>query len=207
MTRIVLADDHPLVREGIRAMLHRFDDLTVVGEAARGTEAVAVVATLRPDLLLLDLRMPDGDGPEVTRRVIELGTGTKVLILTTYDTDDDILPAIEAGANGYLLKDVEPARLAEAIRQTVHGATVLDPRAASAIATSLREPVAAELSDREQRVVQLVAQGYTNSRIAHELSVSESTVKTYLARAFQKLGVNDRAAAVVEAIRRGAVRP
>ncbi|BDR53577.1 DNA-binding response regulator [Bombiscardovia nodaiensis] len=199
MIRIVMADDHPMVREGIRSILARHADLDIVAEASSGAEAVAAVREQVPDLLLLDLRMPDMNGPEVTKRVLSLQQAPKVLILTTYDSDTDILPAIEAGANGYLLKDVEPAVLAQAIRDTVSGRTVLDPQAAQVMATSLQAGPQPTLSQQEVQVLRLAAQGLTNRQIAGRLFISETTVKTYFSRLFAKLGVSDRTAAVAAA--------
>ena len=140
MIRMVIADDHPMVREGIKSMLMKHADLEVVGEASNGEEAVGLVRATSPDLLLLDLRMPDMNGPEVTERVLSFAPETKIVILTMYDSDADILPAIEAGANSYLLKDVRPAALAEAIRDTMAGRTVLDSHAVQAVTVQLRRP-------------------------------------------------------------------
>ena len=200
MIRLVMADDHPMVREGIRSMLTRHADLEVVAEAGNGAQAIEAVARTRPDLLLLDLRMPDMNGPEVTRKILAAHPQTKVLILTTYDSDTDILPAIEAGANGYLLKDVEPHILAQAIRDTVAGATVLNPSAAKAVSKALHPQERPVLSQQETRVLQEAAKGLTNREIAARLYISETTVKTYLSRIFAKLEVNDRTAAVTKAI-------
>lgn len=200
MIRLVMADDHPMVREGIRSMLKRHADLEVVAEACNGAQAIEAVAKTRPDLLLLDLRMPDMNGPEITRKVLASYPKTKVLILTTYDSDHDILPAIEAGANGYLLKDVEPHVLAQAIRDTVAGSTVLNPTAAEAVSKALRPATKPALSEQETRVLREAAKGMTNRQIAEHLYISESTVKTYFSRIFAKLEVSDRTAAVAEAI-------
>ncbi|RBP99722.1 response regulator [Bifidobacterium xylocopae] len=199
MIRIVMADDHPMVREGIRSMLARHAELEIVAEAGDGGEALAAVEERRPDLLLLDLRMPDMDGPEVTRKALSVDPELKILILTTYDSDSDILTAIEAGAHGYLLKDVEPDVLAQAIRDTVAGRTVLDPQAAGAVARGLKPDPRPTLSERELAVLRLAADGLTNRQIAARLYLGETTVKTYFSRIFAKLGVNDRTAAVAEA--------
>lgn len=152
-----------------------------------------------PDMLLLDLRMPDMNGPEVSRQILVLNPAVKILILTTYDSDSDILPAIEAGANGYLLKDVESSVFAQAIRNTAAGRTVLDPQAARAVSERLRPTTCPELSEQETRVLALVAEGLTNKEIAARLYVGEATVKTYLSCIFVKLEVNDRTAAVTRA--------
>ena len=198
MIRMVIADDHPMVREGIKSMLMKHADLEVVGEASNGEEAVGLVRATSPDLLLLDLRMPDMNGPEVTERVLSFAPETKIVILTMYDSDADILPAIEAGANSYLLKDVRPAALAEAIRDTMAGRTVLDSHAVQAVTVQLRRPPSRRqgLSAQEIRVLRLAADGMTNRQIARSLFIGETTVKTYFTRIFAKLEVNDRTSAV-----------
>lgn len=196
MIRIVIVDDHPMVREGIRSMLERHADMDIVAQASGGKQALECVKRTVPDLLLLDLRMPDMNGPEVTRKALQIQPGLKILILTTYDTDGDILTAIEAGAHGYLLKDVEPQFLAESIRNTVAGGTVMAPRAAQAMADHLHPQHKPPLSEQEHAVLQLAAAGKTNRQIAASLFISEATVKTYFSRIFAKLGVNDRTAAV-----------
>ena len=198
MIRMVIADDHPMVREGIKSMLMKHADLEVVGEASNGEEAVGLVRATSPDLLLLDLRMPDMNGPEVTERVLSFAPETKIVILTTYDSDADILPAIEAGANSYLLKDVRPAALAEAIRDTMAGRTVLDSHAVQAVTVQLRRRPSRRqgLSAQEIRVLRLAAAGMTNRQIARSLFIGETTVKTYFTRIFAKLEVNDRTSAV-----------
>ncbi|MCH4159360.1 MAG: response regulator transcription factor [Bifidobacterium minimum] len=195
---MVIADDHPMVREGIKSMLIKHADLEVVGEASNGEEAVGLVRATSPDLLLLDLRMPDMNGPEVSERVLSFAPTTKIVILTTYDSDADILPAIEAGANGYLLKDVRPAALADAIRDTMAGRTVLDSHAIQAVTVQLRRPPSRRqgLSAQELRVLRLAADGMTNRQIARNLFIGETTVKTYFTRIFAKLEVNDRTSAV-----------
>ena len=198
MIRMVIVDDHPMVREGIKSMLMKHADLKIVGEASNGEEAVGLVRATSPDLLLLDLRMPDMNGPEVTERVLSFAPETKIVILTTYDSDADILPAIEAGANSYLLKDVRPAALAEAIRDTMAGRTVLDSHAVQAVTVQLRRPRSRRqgLSAQEIRVLRLAADGMTNRQIARSLFIGETTVKTYFTRIFAKLEVNDRTSAV-----------
>ena len=206
MISIVMADDHPMIREGIRSMIERHANLKVLGEASGGAQALELVERLQPDVLLLDLRMPDMDGPEATHEARRISPRTRVLILTTYDTDRDILAAIEAGAGGYVLKDIEPAKLAEAIRATAGGRTVLDQRAAEAVANRMRGESREEgLSGQEERVLSLAAGGKTNRQIARILNLGETTVKTYFSRIFAKLGVADRTSAVVEAMRRGII--
>jgi DNA-binding NarL/FixJ family response regulator len=198
---ILLVDDHPVVREGLRGMLAAEDDLTVVAEAGGAAEAVAAVRAHEPDVVLMDLRMPGGDGVEATARVLAQRPATRVVVLTTYDTDADILRAVEAGAAGYLLKDASRAELAQAIRAAARGETVLAPSVAAKLVSRMRSPV--ELSRREIEVLRLVARGRTNAEIGRELLISEATVKTHLLRTFGKLDVSDRTAAVTAALERG----
>jgi DNA-binding NarL/FixJ family response regulator len=198
---ILLVDDHPVVREGLRGMLAAEDDLDVVAEAGGAAEAVAAVRAHEPDVVLMDLRMPGGDGVEATARVLAQRPGTRVVVLTTYDTDADILRAVEAGAAGYLLKDASRTELAQAIRAAARGETVLAPSVAAKLVSRMRSPV--ELSRREIEVLRLVARGRTNAQIGRELLISEATVKTHLLRTFGKLEVSDRTAAVTAALERG----
>lgn len=208
--RLVLADDHPVVREGLRGMLAAERDLEVVGEAGSGTEAVTLAFSVRPDVILMDLRMPDGDGVTAISRLHEQGWPGRVIVLTTYDTDTDILRAVEAGASGYLLKDTPRADLIAAIKAAARGETVLAPVVASRLVTRMRgkaaRPLPAEaLSARETEVLALVARGLTNGQIGRALFVSEATVKTHLMRACGKLGVTGRTAAVTRAMEIGAL--
>ncbi|MEJ3403842.1 response regulator transcription factor [Rathayibacter sp. YIM 133350] len=206
MIRILLVDDHPMVREGIRGMLGGYDDIVVVGQAASGPEAVRLAAELRPDLVLMDLRMPGGDGVEATGAIVSAGT-SRVVVLTTYESDHDILRAIEAGASGYLLKDIAPDELARSIRSASRGETVLAGSAATVLLTRVQTPTsaAASLSMQEVNVLRLAAEGRTNAAIGAALFISETTAKTYLSRAFEKLGVNDRTSAVRRAIELGLI--
>jgi DNA-binding NarL/FixJ family response regulator len=203
--RVLLADDHPVVREGLRGMLAAEPDIDVVGEAASGPEAVALAGRLRPDVILMDLRMPGGDGVEAIRQL----PGATVVVLTTYDSDADILRAVEAGAAGYLLKDTPRAVLADRVRAAARGETVLAPTVAGRLMGRMRaEPAASraeQLSARETEVLALVARGLTNGQIARRLYLSEATVKTHLLRACGKLGVSGRTAAVTKAIETGAL--
>jgi DNA-binding NarL/FixJ family response regulator len=199
--RVVLADDHPVVREGLRGMLAAEPDIEVVGEAASGPEAVAIARRLRPDVILMDLRMPGGDGVEATRQL----AGTAVVVLTTYDSDADILRAVEAGAAGYLLKDTPRAVLADSVRAAARGETVLAPAVAGRLLGRIRAEPAEQLSARETEVLALVARGLTNAEIGRRLFVGEATVKTHLLRACGKLGVSGRTAAVTKAIEIGAL--
>ena len=205
MIRILLVDDHPVVRHGLRGMLESEPDLTVVGEASSGDEGVRLAAELRPDLVLMDLRMPDGDGVQATGRILAQTPGVRVVVLTTYESDRDILRAIEAGAGGFLLKDATPAELAEAVRAAARGETVLAPSVASALVRQVRSPAPPALSAREAEVLRLVARGLTNADIGRELFISEATVKTHLLRAFNKLDVADRTAAVTKAMSFGLI--
>ncbi|MBB5778669.1 response regulator [Nonomuraea jabiensis] len=204
MLRVMIVDDHPVVREGLRGMLLAEPDLEVVGEAGSGDEAVVVVPRLRPDVILMDLRMPGGDGVSAIER---LGPGHRVIVLTTYEDDGEILRAVSAGAAGYLLKDVSRADLASAVRAAAGGRTVLSPSVAARLAGRLvgRRPAVPVLSEREREVLELVAQGLTNGEIGRRLFIGEATVKTYLLRVFGKLGVSDRTSAVLAALDLGLV--
>lgn len=175
----------------------------MVGEAADGLEAVARTRALHPDVVLLDLRMPGGDGVTAIRSIAELDVESRVLVLTTYDTDGDVLPALEAGATGYLLKDAPQVELVRAVLAAVRGETVLSPSVANRWAARTREPADEPLSQRELEVLGLVARGSTNKQAAHQLFISEATVKTHLLHVYAKLGVSDRAAAVAVAFERG----
>ncbi|GAA3411284.1 response regulator transcription factor [Streptosporangium vulgare] len=203
MLRVMIVDDHPVVREGLRGMLEADPGITVVGEAASGDEAVVRAGELAPDVILMDLRMPDGDGVSATSRILTGRPESRVVVLTTYETDADIVRAVEAGAAGYLLKDTSRADLLAAIRSAARGETVLSPSVATRLVTRMRAPVAESLSPRETEVLSLVARGLTNAEIGRTLFISETTVKTHLLRVFGKLGVSDRTAAVTTALDRG----
>jgi DNA-binding NarL/FixJ family response regulator len=202
-TRVLLADDHPVVREGLRGMIDAEPDLTVVGEAGSGAEAIAMAESLCPDVVLMDLRMPDVDGVTATERILATQPEIRIVVVTTYESDADILRAVEAGAAGYLLKDASRAELAEAVRDAARGKTVLAPSVAGRLVRLVRQPASAALSSREVEVLGLVAKGNTNADIGRELHISEATVKTHLLRAFNKLGVSDRTAAVTTAMSLG----
>jgi DNA-binding NarL/FixJ family response regulator len=208
--RIVLADDHPVVRAGIAGLLATQPDFEVVGDAANGKEALALVDALRPDVLLVDLRMPVLDGVATIRELRTERPGAPkpphVLVLTTYDTDTDILHAVEAGATGYLLKDSPPDELFKAVRATAQGQSVLSPVVATRLVGRARQPETTALSARELEVLTLVARGTINKIIARDLRISEATVKTHLLHIFAKLGVDDRTAAVTVALERGILR-
>jgi DNA-binding NarL/FixJ family response regulator len=205
MIRLLIVDDHPVVRDGLRGMLAGEADFEVVGEAASGAEAVRLTERERPDVVLMDLQMPQMDGATATAEIAARFPGTRVLVLTTYDTDADILRAVEAGATGYLLKDAPREQLFPAIRSAARGETVLAPAVATRLVHRMREPAEEALTGREIEVVELVARGSSNADIAAALFISEATVKTHLLHVFAKLGVDDRTAAVVAAIERGVI--
>jgi DNA-binding NarL/FixJ family response regulator len=205
--RLLVVDDHPVVRDGLSSMFARDPDFEVVGEAADGAEAVRLAETLRPDVVLMDLRMPGMDGVCATRELVGRGNGARVLVLTTYDTDSHVLPAIEAGATGYLLKDAPRDELLRAVRATARGEAVLAPSAAALLMSRVRSSASGLLSQRELEVLQLVAAGGTNREAAAQLFITEATVKSHLLNIYGKLGVGDRAAAVTEAFNRGLLVP
>lgn len=206
MIRIVLADDHPVVRAGIRALLEGDPELEVVGEAATPDGAVALAAADRPDVVLMDLQFgQDQTGADATRRIRALAGAPAVLVLTNYDTDGDILGAVEAGASGYLLKDAPPAELIAAIRAAAAGESALAPAIAGRLLARIRTPQAS-LSARETEVLRLVADGESNSAIAARLHISDATVKSHLVHIFSKLGVSSRTAAVAAARDLGVLR-
>ncbi|MBE1537498.1 response regulator [Actinomadura algeriensis] len=220
--RLLIVDDHPVVRDGLHGMFTGEPGLEVLGEAGDGAEAVRLAAELRPDVVLMDLRMPGTDGVTAITRMVEAGLPCRVLVLTTYDTDRDVLPAIEAGATGYLLKDAPKDELFRAVRAAARGEAVLSPPVATLLMSRMRSgpapapPVPAReeatgggepLSPRELEVLGLVARGSTNRDAAAKLFVSEATIKTHLLHIYAKLGVNDRAAAVGAAFERGLLRP
>jgi DNA-binding NarL/FixJ family response regulator len=213
---VLLADDQALVRAGFRSLLDVQDDVEVVGEAGNGEEAVRMAAELTPDLVLMDIRMPEVDGLEATRRIAADPrlAETKVVILTTFGLDEYVFEAIRAGASGFLVKDTEPAELVQAVRVVAAGEALLSPsvnrQLISEFAARAKEPMAAgleELTDREREVVGLVAEGLSNEEIAGRLSMSPATAKTHVSRAMGKLGARDRAQLVVMAYESGLVRP
>ena len=202
-TTLVVVDDHPVVRQGLVALLGAEPDIDVLGQAADGSEAVDLVLTLRPSVVIMDLRMPVMDGVAATAAIREAWPEAAVLVLTTYDTDEAIVRAVEAGASGYLLKDAPPEDLLDAIRRAAGGETVLAPPVAKRLVDRIREPDAVALSLRELEVLREVAGGNTNAGIAGRLHISEATVKTHLLHIYDKLGVSDRAAAVAQGYERG----
>ncbi|MFK4730734.1 response regulator transcription factor [Agromyces mediolanus] len=207
--RVVVADDHPIVRAGIVALLDSAEGIEVVGVAADGLEAVALAAERSPALVLMDLRMPGLDGAAATARILAAGGGVRVLVLTTYDTDEHIVEAIEAGASGYLLKAAPQEEILAGIRAVVAGETVLAPSVAAQLVRRMRADAEGAagapqaLSPRELEVLRLVAAGRSNPEIARALIIGEATVKTHLTHVFEKLGVNDRTRAVTRAMELG----
>jgi len=207
MITLLIADDHPVVRDGLSGMFAPDPDFEVVGEAADGAEAVRLAEALTPDVILMDLRMPGTDGVTAIGELARRGVASRVLVLTTYDSDSYVVPAIEAGATGYLLKDAPRDELLRAVRAAARGEAVLSPAVATRLMSRMRAPDAGPLSRREIEVLTLVAAGRTNREAAAALFISEATVKTHLLNLYGKLGVNDRAAAVAEAYDRGLLKP
>jgi DNA-binding NarL/FixJ family response regulator len=205
--RLLIVDDHPVVRDGLRGMFDGDPEFEVVGDASDGAEAVERAQALAPDVILMDLRMPGLHGAIATRTLAELRVPSRVLVLTTYDTDADVVPAIEAGATGFLLKDASRDELVRAVRAAYRGESVLAPSVATRLVTQLRQPAQDGLSERELEVLRLIAQGETNRGAAARLFISEATVKTHLLHIYAKLDVNDRAAAVAAAYERGLLTP
>jgi DNA-binding NarL/FixJ family response regulator len=207
--RLLIVDDHPVVRDGLRGMFEGSEEFEVVGDAPDGVTAVTRAMALRPDVILMDLRMPGGDGVSAISELAQRRLPARILVLTTYDTDSDVLAAIEAGATGYLLKDAPPDELQRGVRAAARGDSVLSPSVASRLVGRMRAPAAAAeaLSQRELDVLGLVARGVGNRDAARRLFISEATVKTHLTHIYAKLGVNDRAAAVAAAFDRGLLTP
>lgn len=202
MIRIVVADDHPIVRGGIVALLDSADDMEVVGQAATGTEAVELAMSLQPDLVLMDLRMPELTGDEATAAILQDSPGIRIVVLTTYESDENILTAIEAGASGYLLKAAPQEEILAGIRSVARGDVALAPSIAALLVRRVKSP-AITLSPRETEVLRLVAAGHSNPSIAKSLFLSEATVKTHLLHVFEKLSVSDRTRAVTKAMELG----
>jgi two-component system, NarL family, response regulator LiaR len=203
--RVVVVDDHAVVREGLRTFLSLQDGIEVVGEAGDGREAVAVAGRVRPDVVLMDLVMPRMDGVEAMRELRARVPRARVIVLTSFLEDERLLPAIRAGAAGYLLKNVEPSELARAVRAAEAGEALIDPAVAARLVDALADDHRPEqpLTPREREVLDLIARGYANKRIALELGVAEKTVKTHVSRVLAKLGVADRTQAALWAARQG----
>jgi DNA-binding NarL/FixJ family response regulator len=209
---VLVADDQPLVRSGFRMILDARDDLELVGEAATGREALELARELDPDVILMDVRMPEVDGIEATRRLVAAGARARILVLTTFDLDEYVYAAIRAGASGFLLKDVQPAELVDAIRVVSAGNSLFGPTATQRLLDRFaREPDAApsldELTEREREILRLVAAGLSNAEIAQQLFLGETTVKTHVSSVLRKLRVRDRVQAVIAAYEGGLVRP
>ena len=213
MIRVVVADDQPLVRTGLRMILAAEPDIEVVAEATNGREAISTTAEHRPDVVLMDVRMPEVDGIEATRAVTAAAEPPRVLVLTTFDLDEVVYDALRAGASGFLLKDAPEERLTTAIRVVADGGSLFAPSVTRRLIEefakrpSARPADLSQLTDRENEVLRLVARGLSNAEIGAELFVSENTVKTHVARVLMKLGVRDRVQAVVAAYESGLVRP
>ena len=204
--RLLIADDHPVVRDGLSGMFSGDDGFEVIGEAANGAQAVTLACALEPDVILMDLRMPEMDGVAAIAELARRKVAARVLVLTTYDTDSDVVRAVEAGATGYLLKDSPREDLLRAVRAAARGEAALSPSVATRLLGQVRAPAQEPLSQRELEVLELVARGATNREAAAKLFISEATVKTHLLHIYAKLGVSDRAAAVAEGFQRGLLR-
>jgi DNA-binding NarL/FixJ family response regulator len=215
--RVVIADDQQLLRAGFTALLDAAPDIEVIGEASDGLEAVRMAGELRPDVILMDIRMPNMDGVEATRRLVAAGNPARILILTTYDADEYVFEALRAGASGFLLKDIRPVELVEAIRVIARGEALLAPTVTRRLldrfahtlpaAGAAADPALASLTERETEVLALLATGLSNLELAERLFLTEATVKTHVSSILRKLGLRDRVQAVVLAYQAGLVRP
>jgi len=212
--RVLVVDDQPLVRSGFRMVLEERADLELVGEAADGLEALGLARELDPDVILMDVRMPNLDGVEATRRLVDSGTRARILVLTTFDLDEYVYAAIKAGASGFLLKDVEPAELVDAVRVVAAGNSLFGPEATERLVARFAQQPTADaarsldaLTDREREILRLLATGLSNAELAEQLFVSEATVKTHVSSVLRKLGVRDRVQAVIAAYDAGLVQP
>lgn len=199
MIRVLIADDHQIVRSGLEQLIATADDIELIGTAADGAEAVARAADLRPDVVLMDLSMPELDGVEATRQIVAAGTAAQVVVLTSFSDRQRILDALDAGASGYVLKHADPDELLDAIRAAHQGGSPLDPKAARVLLDRQRDggSAPAKLSDREVEVLRLVAAGMANKNIARQLGIAERTVKAHLTNIFQRIGVTDRTQAAL----------
>jgi DNA-binding NarL/FixJ family response regulator len=205
--RVVIADDHRVVRVGLEQLLETFDDVEFLGAGAGGEEALVLCAEHRPDVLLLDLSMPDLDGIEVSRRLLHVSPETRIVVFTSFSDRERIVQALDAGAVGYLLKDAEPEELHAAVRAAARGEAPLTPRAAAELLADRRtRPTEVELTQRERQVLELVVEGFANKQIARRMGISEKTVKGHLTNLFQRIGVSDRTQAALWAERTGALR-
>ncbi|MGN6377799.1 MAG: response regulator [Gaiellales bacterium] len=212
--RVLVVDDQPLIRGGFRMILDQRDDMHLVGEAENGRQALQLAAELHPDVILMDIRMPGMDGIEATRRLVGAGTPARILALTTFDLDDYVYASIQAGASGFLLKDVQPAELVDAIRVVAAGNALFSPSATQRLIERFNtahaptpSPELDELTDREREVLILLAEGCSNAELAARLYLSEATVKTHVSSVLRKLGARDRVQAVIAAYESGLVKP
>jgi DNA-binding NarL/FixJ family response regulator len=212
--RVLVVDDQPLVRSGFRMILDERDDLELVGEAADGEQGIELARKLDPDVILMDVRMPNLDGVEATRRLVATGTRARILVLTTFDLDEYVYAAVRAGASGFLLKDVEPTELVDAIRVVAAGNSLFGPAATQRLVERfagtpepLNEQALEHLTEREREILRLLAGGLSNAELAEKLFLSETTVKTHVSAVLRKLGVRDRVQAVIAAYDAGLVRP
>jgi DNA-binding NarL/FixJ family response regulator len=212
--RVLIADDQPLVRSGFRMIIDERPDLELVGEAENGEEAVALVSQLDPDVVLMDIRMPTLDGVEATRRLVEAGRRARILVLTTFDLDEYVYAAVDAGASGFLLKDVQPEELVDAIRVVAAGNSLFGPAATQRLLERFAPPPSDsaagkldQLTGREREILKLIAQGRSNAELAQQLYLSEATVKTHVSAILRKLAVRDRVQAVIAAYEAGLVSP
>jgi DNA-binding NarL/FixJ family response regulator len=207
--RVLVVDDHAVVREGLRTYLSLQDGIEVIGEAADGLAAVMTAEALKPDVVLMDLVMPRLDGIGAMRELRRLLPGARVIVLTSYTDDERIMPAIQAGAAGYLLKTAQPAEVARAVRAAADGEAILEPRVAARLVEAIADPAGQaapdRLTPREREVLALIGRGYANKRIALELGLSEKTIKTHVSHVLSKLGVTDRTAAALYAVRTGLI--
>ena len=212
--RVLVVDDQPLVRSGFRMILDERDDLELVGEAADGEQGIELARELDPDVILMDVRMPNLDGVEATRRLVEAGTRARILVLTTFDLDEYVYAAVRSGASGFLLKDVEPTELVDAIRVVAAGNSLFGPAATQRLVERfagtpepLNEGALERLTEREREILRLLAGGLSNAELAEKLFLSETTVKTHVSAVLRKLGVRDRVQAVIASYDAGLVRP
>jgi len=212
--RVLVADDQPLVRSGFRMIIDERTDLELVAEAEDGEQAIALAAELDPDVILMDIRMPTLDGVEATRRLVEAGSRARILVLTTFDLDEYVYAAVNAGASGFLLKDVQPEQLVDAIRVVAAGNSLFGPAATQRLLDRFAPPPSGsaatrldQLTDREREILKLIAQGRSNAELAQQLYLSEATVKTHVSAILRKLAVRDRVQAVIAAYEAGLVQP
>jgi DNA-binding NarL/FixJ family response regulator len=212
--RVLIADDQPLVRSGYRMILDERPDLELIAEAEDGEQAIALAHELEPDVILMDIRMPTLDGVEATRRLVETGCQARILVLTTFDLDEYVYAAVDSGASGFLLKDVKPEQLVDAIRVVAAGNSLFGPAATQRLLERFAPPPSQtaanrldQLTEREREILKLIAQGRSNAELAQQLFLSEATIKTHVSAVLRKLGVRDRVQAVIAAYEAGLVRP